>query len=105
MMSELINILSRLLRFLQSHDVRYAIVVENYLKRLESANTEDEINRIVAEARERMLGGMGSLNDVWICNENGHIVDDEKWPIPSWSDFAKNCATCFCPNDLMWQRA
>lgn len=78
MMSELINILSRLLRFLQSHDVRYAIIVENYLKRLESANTEDEINRILAEARERMLRGMGSLNDVWICNENGHIVDDEK---------------------------
>jgi len=78
MTSELISILSRLVTFLQSHGVRYATVVENYLKKLEAASAEEDISRISAEVREQMLKGMGSLNDVWISRENGHIVSDEK---------------------------
>lgn len=78
MMQELTGILSRLLEFLQSHGVRYAIVVENYIKELEAANTDEEIRTISTEVRKQMLGGMGSLNDVWISRKNGHIVGDEK---------------------------
>lgn len=43
MKQELTSILSRLLELLQSHDVRYAIVVENYLNKLKAANTDEEI--------------------------------------------------------------
>lgn len=78
MKQELISILSRLLELLQSHSVRYAIVVENYLKRLKAANTDEELLVVSTEIKKQMLGGMGSLNDVWISHENGHIVSDEK---------------------------
>lgn len=78
MKQELISILSRLLEFLQAHGVRYAIVVENYLKKLRAANTDEEIHTVSAGIKKQMLGGMGSLNDVWISRENGHIVSDEK---------------------------
>lgn len=78
MKQELISILSRLLEFLQSHGVRYAIIVENYLKKLEAANTDDEIQMVSSEIQKQMLGGMGSLNDVWVSRGNGHIVSDEK---------------------------
>jgi hypothetical protein len=79
MITKLINTLTELLTFLQHHDVRYSVVVENYLKKLESASSKEEAMQIMTEVRERVLGGMGSLNDVWISKENGHTVDNENY--------------------------
>ena len=76
--TEYIYILSKLMSFLKFHEVNYAAVIEKYLIKFESANTENQIKDIVEEARQRIFSGMGSLNDIWISKENGHNVDNEK---------------------------
>lgn len=96
MKQELISILSRLLEFLQFHGVRYAIVVEKYLKKFERAHTDEEIRKVSAEVRKQMLGGMGSLNDVWISQENGHIVSDEKIANAQLEQLREELRNVFC---------
>lgn len=73
-----IYVLSRLLDFLKFHEVNYAVVIEKYLIKFESANTENQIKDIVEEAKQCIFSGMGSLNDIWISKENSHNVDNEK---------------------------
>ena len=60
--------------------VGYAVVVKKHIGELEKLSPEDSdvIQVILSKAKKEILAGMGSLNDVWICRDNGHEVDDEE---------------------------
>lgn len=45
----------------------------------------------------------GSLNDVWISRDNGHIVSDEDQPTPIWSSYVKNYAKYSYRSNFMLQ--
>lgn len=65
--SPLISLLSELQDFLERHHVNYAVVIQNFLEKLKLADNNNETRVIINEARRELLGGMGSLNDIWIC--------------------------------------
>ena len=71
------DVLSRLATFLKDHNVSYAAVVESIHHRL-AQRPEEPIAARDTEAIEALFGGMGSLNDVYISRENGHVVEDEE---------------------------
>lgn len=65
--------LDDLVVLLEKHRVAYGATVREIAGRVgadgEGLSTED---------RHRLLGGLGSLTDVWISKRNGHDVDDER---------------------------
>jgi hypothetical protein len=68
--------LSELEHFLEQHHVTYAAQVATVRQRIDTVRAAElphsERDRVLA-----MFGGMGSLNDVVISRENGHVVEDE----------------------------
>ncbi|MDR4515323.1 hypothetical protein [Nitrosomonas sp.] len=63
---------------LESFKVKYAIFVKKYRKELEQLTLDDSKTQLILpEIKNKMLAGMGSLNDVWISKDNGHDVEDE----------------------------
>lgn len=74
----LLAILYELLGFLETHKVNYASVIKRIVKTLEPIIDHEKLQQAIKDSRRQLLGGMGSLNDVWITKENGHVVDDEK---------------------------
>jgi len=68
--------------FLQSCGViKYASLLASYRGILDQyINNPSEYPfplETISNLRKHAFGGMGSLNDLWLCKENGHIVDDE----------------------------
>ncbi len=78
-LSEITIALQDIESLLDASKVGYAVIAKKYaeqLKKMEATGATDE-QSIMSEIKKQMLGGMGSLNDVWISRENGHDVDDE----------------------------
>jgi hypothetical protein len=65
--------LQELSALLDKHEVRYGPVVRDIAARMAVGGAT-----LSADDRHTLLGGMGSLNDVWISRRNGHKVDDER---------------------------
>jgi len=76
---EITNVLQDIESLLDSCKVGYAVIAKKYAEQLKQIETSEAVDkqRILSEIKKQMLGGMGSLNDVWISRENGHDVDDE----------------------------
>ena len=76
---EIATILQDIEILLDSCKVGYAVIAKKYAEQLKQLQTSGEVDIqiILYEIKKQMLGGMGSLNDVWISRENGHNVDDE----------------------------
>lgn len=69
---DVIATLSELKEFLLRYEVSWALNVDEVL-RIAAWNREYELKNTVTA----MFGGMGSLNDIYICRVNGHNVQDE----------------------------
>jgi replicative DNA helicase len=79
--ADLVTIFSKLHRLCKGHHVYWwATYFDELLSRINSAKNIDEIVLIISEnpVRRQIFGGMGSLNDLFICKDNGHIVENEK---------------------------
>jgi hypothetical protein len=60
------------------HKVGFSVVISQILDEISNATTDANKLLIIENAREQLQGGMGSLNDIWICKDNGHLTDDEE---------------------------
>jgi hypothetical protein len=70
--SNLANELRKAAALLRGHAVDFwAVELESDAARLEG---EDPGAAKIVLAR---FGGMGSLNDLWICRTNGHLIDEK----------------------------
>ena len=45
---------------------------------LGTTSDQDEIRRLIEREHRVLFGGMGSLNDLWIDPENGHVVSNPR---------------------------
>lgn len=71
------NSLKQLLNLLEKHQVRYAVIIKKLIIQLEQMHEEKIPESLIKEIKE-LFGGMGSLNDIYICSANGHLVNNEK---------------------------
>ena len=76
---ETANTLQEIELLLESFKVKYAIIAKKYREELVKLSSDDPSNNqaILSDIKQKMLAGMGSLNDVWISKDNGHDVEDE----------------------------
>jgi hypothetical protein len=63
--------LNDLLSLLEKHSVGYGAILRDIASRLDAGG------ELSADNVHQLLGGMGSLTDVYISRRNGHTVDDE----------------------------
>jgi len=76
--NKIVALLGEIYQFLSSHKVSFATVISHILKEIASAQTDREKLLVIESAKKELQGGMGSLNDVWICKENGNITNNEQ---------------------------
>ncbi len=76
--NKIIALLIELCEFLNSRKVSFAVVISQILDEITSVKSDSEKLFIIEAAQKQLQGGMGSLNDVWICKENGHVTTDEQ---------------------------
>jgi hypothetical protein len=61
---------------LRKHGVNYATVVNSVRQTVESQGDRDAAS--TRASVRALFGGMGTLTDVVITKENGHLVEDER---------------------------
>ncbi|QPJ61246.1 MAG: hypothetical protein G3M70_04825 [Candidatus Nitronauta litoralis] len=76
---ETTDILREIELLLESCKVGYAVIPKKYREELEKLSSDDSSGNqsVLSEIKRNMFAGMGSLNDVWISEDNGHVVKDE----------------------------
>lgn len=72
------DILWQLFNLLESHRVKYAIVIKEIITQLENVSDDKQLPEQIEQNIYNLFGGMGSLNDVWISKTSGHVVENEK---------------------------
>lgn len=79
MPDRLLEALDRLIAFLELHEnPAWPAVLRSLRSQAESVDPSDQTSwRDYYNQFGRLFGGMGSLDDLTICQVNGHRVDDE----------------------------
>jgi len=94
-MEILVKRLQELELFLNQHGVNryesllhgYRLQLENYLADPQNVDFPTDTFESI---KSHVFGGMGSLNDLLICKENGHIVDNENQANKNLEEFRVN---------------
>jgi hypothetical protein len=63
--------LEEIASLLEKHSVRYGAILRDSISRLDAGG------QLSVDALHQLLGGMGSLTDVYVSKRNGHNVADE----------------------------
>lgn len=75
-MEELSRLLEEGIVFLKQHNVKWNKVLLKMKDELDETYTKEGILSFLLKNEWSIYGGMGSLYDIIICPENGHIADD-----------------------------
>ena len=77
--SKVLLTLEKIESLLIKHKVSYAPFLHDIIIHFRSTDPLGSRDQIFPEdIRKHLLGGMGSLNDVWISKKNGDEVEDEE---------------------------
>ena len=71
--ADVIATLTEIRELLWKHRVKWTSAADRVLDSIADADAPTVKARIL-----EMYGGAGSLNDIWICRENGEEVDDQE---------------------------
>lgn len=72
----LLKLLEEGRQLLTEYNVKWNSVLAKMYKELSNIYVDKEILEFLLKNGTNIYGGMGSLYDVFICSENGHVADD-----------------------------
>lgn len=80
MEAQLAEALRELQHFLQQcGDTRWSAILDRFLAKCTTVSWDDRSGwKTLVIEMQPLFGGMGSLNDLVLCQENGHHVSDER---------------------------
>lgn len=77
-MSELFNLLEEGIQLLNKHNVKWVKILITMKEELIKVKSKEEMTNFLENNELNIYGGMGSLYDIFICQENGNVADNFK---------------------------